>query len=262
MTENTHAPAPALGPDEIERFHQHGFLGPYPLCSPDEMGEVRRGLESEVLSTPGPAPEIGSGEAASESRHLDSPLIHGLAAHPAVVGRVASLYGPDLLVWRSKIFLKPPGKGGGIPWHQDFPFWPIEPFLTVTAWIALTEADSENGCVQVLPGSHRQVIPVVPVDPDGDYRPDFLMMADPRAFNPEGAIPMELKPGELFLFNERLLHRSEANRSPRLRMGLSVRFTVPFVRIDSDKVFPGHACVLVGGQDRFGWNRLQAPPRE
>jgi ectoine hydroxylase-related dioxygenase (phytanoyl-CoA dioxygenase family) len=119
----------------------------------------------------------------------------------------------------------------------------------------------ENSCVQLVPGSHRHVVPHVAAA----QGKAFGQEADPAYIDTSSAINMELEPGQFFLFNERLLHHSDANRSDRRRMGFTMRYTKPFVKlIDQDKppLFPGHRCVLVRGQDLFGLNRMSPPPAE
>ena len=66
-----------------------------------------------------------------------------------------------------------------------------------------------------------------------------------------------------FLFNEKLLHHSEPNRSNRRRMGMAVRVTIPIVKIDHDRppLHPGHATVLLRGEDYMKFNRLVDPPK-
>ena len=73
---------------------------------------------------------------------------------------MASLYGPDLLLWRTNFFIKEPG-AKEIPWHQDFNYWPLEPPIIISAWIAVDSATLENSCLQIVPGSHRKVVPHV-----------------------------------------------------------------------------------------------------
>ena len=80
------------------------------------------------------------------NRHLDYPLIYELATHPSIVERMTSLYGPDLLLWRTNFFVKEPG-AKEIPWHQDFNYWPLEPPIIISAWIAIDSATLENSCL-------------------------------------------------------------------------------------------------------------------
>lgn len=237
----------ALSPEESKDFHHQGYLGPFTLCSPDEMAEIRAHIESEVLEREHPREH--------QSRHLDNRVVYNLCSHPAIVDRITSLMGPDLLLWRSNFFNKKPG-GQAIPWHQDLNYWPIEPLINLSAWLAIDEVTEENSCVQIIPGSHKEIIPHVKAKEDDA----FTEMADPHYFDDSTAIKMELKPGQFFLFTERLLHYSDPNRSNKRRLGLAVRTTVPWVRVDSPNVCLDHHCLLLQGEDRFGFNKMGTPP--
>jgi ectoine hydroxylase-related dioxygenase (phytanoyl-CoA dioxygenase family) len=149
--------------------------------------------------------------------------------------------------------MKEPG-GKSVPWHQDANYWPIEPPINISAWLAIDEAVIENSCVQIIPGSHNKVVPHI----KGDGTASFSTEADPAYFDANKAIPMELKPGQFFLFNERLLHYSAPNTSSKRRLGLAVRLTVPFVRVK--RLYGGHTVCVVRGQDRFGLNEIGEPP--
>jgi ectoine hydroxylase-related dioxygenase (phytanoyl-CoA dioxygenase family) len=109
-----------------------------------------------------------------------------------------------------------------------------------------------------LPGSHKKIIPHIPAR-DGMA---FGEEADENFFSKDNLVNMELQPGEFFLFNEKLLHHSEPNRSNRRRMGMSVRVTIPIVHIQHDipPLHPGHSAVLLRGEDYMGFVRLGEPP--
>ena len=86
-------------------------------------------------------------------------------------------------------------------------------------------------------------------------------MVDPAAYDAGRAVNMELKPGEFFLFSERLLHASSKNTSQRRRLGLAVRVTVPFAHIFQDShLHPGHTSILASGKDVMGFNRYAGRP--
>ncbi|NGN62540.1 hypothetical protein G5C51_01255 [Streptomyces sp. A7024] len=252
----TNAPetgAPALTRDEVGRFHRSGYLGPYAACTPAEMAELRERIDLEVLPAPGPNPGNPL-----QARHLDRHLVHDLATRPAVLGRLRGLLGDDIVLWTTYFFNKEPG-ALELPWHQDVNFWPIEPPLNVSIWMAVDHVTTENSCVQLIPGSHRTVIPHLPSRPGMSFAEE----ADPALVEADKAVDMELAPGEFFIFNERMLHRSAPNHSTRRRLGFSARYTLPQVSIldqDSAPLFPGHACVLVSGSDAMGLNRMTEPP--
>jgi len=248
---STTASSFALTPAEIRFFHENGYLGPFPTVTPREMDAIRAHLDEHVIARPGPNPETPL-----QSRHMDSRVVYDLATHPAIVDRAASLYGPHLILWATNFFKKDPG-GLRIPWHQDQNYWPLEPIVNLSAWVAIDDVKADNSCVQIIPGSHKHVVPHIRAEGVA-----FSEEADPQYFDAGSRIDMELRPGEFFLFNEKLLHHSEPNRSNRRRLGMSVRLTIPIVKIGQDisPLHPGHCAVLVRGEDYMGFNRLQAPP--
>ncbi len=239
--------------DEVDFFVVNGYLGPYTAMPPEEMARIRREIESTVLTSDGPNPR-----SRLQSRHMDCAVIYDLATHPAIIDRIAGLLGPDLIVWATNFWLKEPG-GAEIPWHQDINFWPLEPPVNASAWIAIDEVRVENSCVRIIPGSHRASIPHT----QAEAGMAFGEMADPSAFDAGQAVNMELQPGEFFLFSERLLHGSSRNSSSKRRLGMSVRVTLPMVHVfqDSGPLHAGHTAILARGKDVMGFNRCAGRPQ-
>ncbi|MCY4466933.1 MAG: phytanoyl-CoA dioxygenase family protein [Chloroflexi bacterium] len=239
--------------DEVNFFVANGYLGPYAAMPPQEMASIRREIEDQVLTTDGPNPR-----SRMQSRHMDQAVIYDLATHPAIIDRIAGLLGPDLIVWATNLWLKEPG-GAQIPWHQDINFWPLEPPVNASAWIAIDEVTVENACVQIIPGSHRQSLPHT----RAEAGMAFGEMADPKTFEAGAAVNMELKPGEFFLFSERLLHGSSRNASQQRRLGISVRVTLPMVHIfqDASPLHAGHSAIIARGADVMGFNRYAGRPQ-
>jgi ectoine hydroxylase-related dioxygenase (phytanoyl-CoA dioxygenase family) len=128
--------------------------------------------------------------------------------------------------------------------------------VSLSAWLALDPATTENGCVRVISGTHRSELPTNPAsgDPVRDsVREDVV--DESRAFD------IELDAGEFFLFSERLLHGSTENRTADSRTGLTVRLIEPWVSVDHARLLDGmHRCILVRGSDGHGVNQLQGPP--
>ena len=242
----------SLSREQIKAFHDQGYLGPFAICSEEEMAEFRGRVEREVLTQDGPRKNNRL-----QCRHLDKRFVYDMVTRPEVVDKMASLYGDDLVLWATYFFNKEPG-GSEIPWHQDLGYWPLEPLINISAWIAVDNVTVENSCVNLIPGSHRMVYPMMK-SPDGMA---FSQMTDMTGIDQSKAIPMTLRPGEFFLFNEKTLHHSNVNRSNMRRMGLTMRVTVPFVRVthDNPPLFPGHANVLIRGEDRMQFNRMTEPP--
>lgn len=234
-----------LDMEDVRTFHQQGYLGPYTAFSPDEMADIRAYVEEHVLdSDDGPQDGVPV-----HDRHRDHDPMYDLYTHPAIIERMASIYGDDLLLWATHLWNKQPGDAE-IPWHQDGSYWDIEPPLNISAWIAIDEVTTENSCVNIVPGSHHRQVPHV----DADEGMAFDTMADPAEFDQNEAVSMELKPGEFFLFTERTLHQSDRNDSERRRLGTSMRVTLPFVDIDHESLYSGHRAAVVNGEDWHGIN--------
>lgn len=242
-----------LSREEVTQFHELGYLGPFAACTPAEMEEYRARIETEVLPTTGRNPK-----SPVQARHLDHRLVYDLVTSAPVLDRLRGILADDIVLWATYFFNKEPG-GAEIPWHQDAHFWPIEPPINVSIWMAVDRVTTENSCVQIIPGSHRRVVNHIPSREGMAFGDE----ADPAEVDESKAINMELEPGEFFIFNERMLHHSNKNTSNLRRMGLSARYTIPIVNIldqDSSPLFPGHACVVVSGEDRMGLNRMTEPP--
>lgn len=232
-----------LSEEQLLRFHIDGWLGPFRAFSEDEMDALRPEVE-RVLATDPPDHKLRV-----HNRHLDEPVIATLATAPAMVSRMAQILGHDLLIWRTNFWVKEPG-AKEIPWHQDRNYWPLEPSVVISGWLAIDPATVESSCVQVIPGSHRQLIPHVPSDADKA----FGEQADPTHVDAAQAVNMELRPGEFFLFTERLLHHSNPPNRDRRRIGLSTRVIPPTTRV-LDYDAPNHGVVTLCGEDPMGFNR-------
>lgn len=263
--------------DQRDRFRDEGFLGPIDLMSPEEMDRTLFTLD-QVLAAPGRAPQSAdtSGRLAAlvadrsggpvpyvECRHLDSPAVFQLATHPLLLAAARTLYGEDLVLWRSTFIEKGAG-GPRFHWHQDWggvfgPYedcYGLEPPLSFTFWIALTEATEANGCLWFVPGV-RRVLRQVPAS-DG---PNATLLAAAEDVAAADAVPVRLRPGQCVVFTDRALHGSPENTTDTPRRGLAVRFTLPSVRVRSH--FSGHACVLISGRDTVGLNTMvEAPTAE
>lgn len=144
-----------------------------------------------------------------------------------------ALVGDDLFCPNDLYFLKPPGTGKAVAWHQDSWYFrnsyqssldePIERTVVGT-WFAIDDADAENGCLWVIPGTHK--LGVVDHDEDENVGDQFLGKNIPRITNElaASAIPVEVPKGSLIVFNNTVLHRSTPNRSTRYRRAYVVHY--------------------------------------
>jgi len=182
--------------------------------------------------------------------------VYEMVSHPQVLDAVQSILGPDLLIWNTRWFAKIPGDRTYISWHQDAQYWGLRPPEVTTAWIALSESTPENGCMRVVPGSHRH-----PLLPQRDtYAPDNALSRGQEIsveVNEAEAVDMCLQPGEMSLHHVAIVHGSNVNHSLKPRIGLAVRYITPEVVQDGPE---RQIAMLVRGEDRYGHFDLCSPP--
>lgn len=244
----TSAHPTGLTPDQVRLFHERGFLGPFTAIPEEEMPAITDHCAKLVTGD-------DSGMQQGHNRYLDDEIVHRIATEPAITACLKPLMG-DALLWRTHFWNKDPG-GKEIPWHQDYAYWPLEPAIVVSAWFAFDAADPANSCVNLIPGSHRHIRPHVPIR---EEHVQFGQMADLTDVDVHSAVSMTMRPGQFFLFTERLLHQSNVNRSDRRRLGMALRYISPLSRVmdyDSNGPQP-HEVELVVGEDRLGFNRLRS----
>lgn len=125
------------------------------------------------------------------------------------------LIGPEVQLYFDQSVYKRPEANRDFPWHQDNGYVPIEPQHYVTCWLALEDASIENGCIWVLPGSHKQGL-VEHKKTDVGWQ---------CYFGEDPGIPVELKKGSMVAFNSLLFHRSTPNRSDKIRKGYILQYS-------------------------------------
>lgn len=274
---------------EKKLFEEQGFIGPFKLWEPEVMTAWWKEQRLALLD-PANAASAAFSNPMNYDRHLDIPGLSRLVSEPAIVRRFQNLIGPDILCWRTEFFPKNPGDAG-TGWHQ------VETYaigeaergmleatehsdgipMELTAWVAFTEASRENGCMKLLPGSHRQWYydEKAKLTWDGSrsantfFGYDYGELRIDKQWNPDEQNPrhVEMRPGEFIIFTARCVHGSNPNTSRRQRMGYAIRVVPTHVRVyggmsEFDEFghhfdLSRHGCVLVAGEDRFGHNRLK-----
>jgi phytanoyl-CoA hydroxylase len=141
--------------------------------------------------------------------HKVSPPARAALATPRVVDALTAVIGPNVKAMQSMLFIKSEGKPGQA-WHQDEFFIPTRDRSLTAVWIALDDATVENGCLWVLPGSHRRGV-IYPAKEQDDPRFDCTTEAYDYPYTDDQAVPVEIPAGTALVFNGYLLHRSLEN---------------------------------------------------
>lgn len=223
MSTPTLATAPPAATELRASYAENGFVAIPDALSPQEVDELReetlricRGERGDVR---GFEPGIPGESDADVLRrylcihfpHKISPIMHNYLGHPVMQEVLTQIIGPDVKCMQSMLFIKASGKPGQA-WHQDEYFIPTRDRTLTGGWIALDDATVENGCLWVIPGSHKHGVLWPQWDHD-DPRFDCTGEAYGFPYKDEDAIPVEVKAGTILFFNGYLLHRSLPNRA-------------------------------------------------
>jgi hypothetical protein len=136
---------------------------------------------------------------------------HAVAA-PAIVEVLTRVISPNVKCMQSMLFIKSAGKPGQA-WHQDEIYIPTRDRSLTGGWIALDDATVENGCLWVIPGSHKPGV-LYPQEWHDDKRFDCSWLSTHYPWSNDDAVPVEVKAGSIVFFNGYLLHRSLPNWAP------------------------------------------------
>jgi ectoine hydroxylase-related dioxygenase (phytanoyl-CoA dioxygenase family) len=140
-----------------------------------------------------------------------------------------------------------------VSWHQDATYWGLSENHGLTAWLAFTESNRENGCMRVVPGSHHRALRHINVRDPANMLP--IGEEAQAEIDPGSVTDVVLAPGEMSLHHPMLLHGSEANRSASRRVGFAIRYISARVRQRGER----GTATLVRGRDH-GHFDLERPP--
>ncbi len=188
--------------------------------------------------------------------HKISPVIKKYLGHHAVVHVLKNIVGPNVKCMQSMLFVKGPGKAGQ-SWHQDEYFIPTRDKSLTGVWIAIDDANIENGCLWVVPGSHNPGY-IMPRGKNNSDEYADVDTIDVAGYLPENIIPLEAKKGDVVFFNGYLLHSSLRNkttgnfRTALVNHYMSAESMLPW---DQDGKFPLtedlRDIVVVAGKDPY-----------
>ncbi len=244
----------ALTREQADFFHYHGFLFPIPALTPAEIATCLAGLQRLEA-------EIGSPVADADIKwrshaYAHSPWFNDLIRHPRILDAIEDVIGPDILVWTSTFFIKEPHSPTFAAWHQDGTYFGLEPKEQVCAWVALTDASEEAGCMEALSsrGAPRQLHHAALGLANSINRAGQTIM---QPFDDAKPVAMVLRAGQFSLHHELAVHRSAPNNASHRRIGIGLNYIPTRVRVDSPVRLK---AMLVRGEDRYGHFDLIDPP--
>ena len=259
--------APNLSAAELERFDEEGYVRLGHVVSPEQidalcqridqimLGEIR--YDNMLMQL---CPSAGEAELSRQTKEFkgsslkyrkiqdleQDPLFLAYLQHPLFRDLTSKIIAEEVAIFRAMFFNKPAEQGVVINWHQDGAGgWQLSIPPKVTVWTALDDTCVANGCLQIIPGSHKSLIP---------EKGDLLSAAERQVHAPdEKRLYLEMEKGEVVLLHNWTLHRSETNSTNRPRRAFSVCYIDAKTRQKTNgrafnKVFPRYEPVQMSGE--------------
>lgn len=226
----------AITKSEVERFHEQGYLVQEDLLPPEGVARVRdelADLHARMVREPHPEVVVSwesevdpnVKERIKQLMHAEviSPTINRFLRSPDVLEIVEALMGPAIDFYHCKLLMKAARDGTVTPWHQDYAYWVADDNrpLMLNCMFQIDDATPENGCLQVVPGSHRWPLQEHEREarPFGRFLPGHFEARD-------DAVPVPLRAGSAIFFGPMIIHGSDANRSDRERRACTIAYNV------------------------------------
>ncbi len=244
-----------LSEEQKEFYKRNGYLLGLPrIYSEAEMQRINTELPNLLAL-------LEPGETAKDIRewHETSTYLYEIVMNPRIHDLVEGILGPNFYCWASSFFIKEPFSTATVGWHQDAYYWPMTPNHAVTVWIAFDDVDEGNGGMKVVPGSHLHGI--MQHKRSVETTSILTLELETGSFNASDAVQFKLKAGEVSLHDDRCVHSSPANPSPRRRAGLTLRYSGTEVKNDLS-VNPNFKAYLCRGVDEFHLNPVGVPPTQ
>jgi non-heme Fe2+,alpha-ketoglutarate-dependent halogenase len=239
-----------LTDEQVEAYRRDGIRFPIDVLSPDEAAALLARFERVEAAHGGQLPPR-----LNQKPHLLFPWLNELVRHPRILDAVEDVLGPDLLCWGAQFFAKNARDPSYVSWHQDGTYWGLSSPDVMTAWVALTPSVPENGCMEVVPGTHLAQVEHVDTFAESNLLSRGQeIRVDVR---PEQKVQVVLRPGQMSLHHVLIFLGSEPNTADYRRIGFAIRYIPTHVRQVNG---PRESATLVRGVDRHGWFDHEPPP--
>lgn len=217
----------SLSPELVEQFHRDGFLKyqrvlvqEQLMALSDRVDEIACGkipmegqicYEKDVAST---VPQRDRVWQIWDGFRFDA-VVKATCFNESILDAVESLIGPEIRLYSDQTLMKPAHHGSAVAWHQDYPYWPFDRPELVTCWLAIDDANLSNGCMRLIPGSHKH----------GTYPTrDDRRLRDQEEVDTAVQVPVELSAGHCMFHHCLTLHATSENKSVHRRRAIAITY--------------------------------------
>ena len=243
---------PNLSLEQINQYKKDGYIAPIDVLTKDEAEEVKKEIEYIEKKWPNEIQGLGRNYV-----HLISPVLDKVSHNSKILDAVESIIGKDILVCGTTLFIKNPDKKGFVSFHQDAKYIGLEPHNWVTGWLAVTDANEENGCMRMLKGSHKKDLKFH----DQKFDENNLLTRGQTIENVliNETTPVILKAGQLSLHHPTIIHGSGLNKSKERRIGFAIQ---SYIGTNVDQVLGKIYVQQARGNDTFKFHEHVKRPTE
>jgi len=243
---------PLLSEDQIKQYNQKGYVSPIQALTKNQAQEVKEEIEFIENKWPNELKNLGR-----NYPHLISPILDKVVRNSNILDAVESIIGKNILACGTTLFIKEPDERGFVSFHQDAKYIGLEPHNWVTAWVAITDANENNGCMKMWPGTHKQELKYH--NEKFDYNSGNLLTRGQTVEN----VPLEktesviLTEGQMSLHHPRIVHGSGINKSKKRRIGFVIQ---SYIGTNVKQVLGKMYVQLVRGKDNFNYHQKTNKP--
>ena len=243
---------PLLSEDQIKQYNKKGYVSPIQALTKNQAQEVKEEIEFIENKWPNELKNLGR-----NYPHLISPILDNVVRNSNILDAVESIIGKNILACGTTLFIKEPDERGFVSFHQDAKYIGLEPHNWVTAWVAITDANENNGCMKMWPGTHKQELKYH--NEKFDYNSGNLLTRGQTVEN----VPLEktesviLSEGQMSLHHPRIVHGSGINKSKKRRIGFVIQ---SYIGTNVKQVLGKMYVQLVRGKDNFNYHQKTNKP--
>ena len=239
-----------LSPNQLQEYSDNGYVAPIDILSKNEAFEIR--AEIENIEDKWPNELNGNGR---NYAHMISPTLDGICHNSKILDAVESIIGNNILICGTTLFIKNPYEKGFVSFHQDATYIGLEPHNWVTAWLAITDTNEKNGCMRMLPGSHKNNI----MHHEEKYHEGNLLTRGQTIENVsfKKTTPLVLNAGQMSLHHPKVIHGSGLNKSNDRRIGFVIQ---SYIGSNVDQVLGKIYVQQARGDDTFKYHQHTKRP--
>jgi ectoine hydroxylase-related dioxygenase (phytanoyl-CoA dioxygenase family) len=209
-----------LTEQQLADYDELGFAHSIPILTEAEV----RHYAAEVEKT---CQALGDRVTRLDAAHFFFRWAWDLSTHPRLLNCMEQLLGPNMLLKSTRLFYKYGRSPSFVGWHQDGITEKLIDAHVPAIWLGLTAASVENGCLRVVPRSHRLGLVPHANRPDSDNLTAQGLTAQAEIDSPQDVV---MRPGEMILLHPLVLHASNPNQSAEPRIGFTATYSTPALR--------------------------------